>query len=163
MGRLGYYGEDGEKLRMVEKKKEEKSSEKKDSKARNAFSFIFLVSVVFLIATLTVLSVLKSGQLEFNFEDIKSAVAMITGEEQAVPKDKATPLSTVLSGGSAYAYVPCSRYLYVSSGQDITVYDPSGKAVHREIIEITAPITAYNAEIALIGDRDQRRFMSTKA
>lgn len=89
MGRLGYYGEDGEKLRMVEKKKEEKSSEKKDSKARNAFSFIFLVSVVFLIATLTVLSVLKSGQLEFNFEDIKSAVAMITGEEQAVPKDKA--------------------------------------------------------------------------
>jgi hypothetical protein len=156
VGRLGYYGEDGEKLRMVEKKKEEKSSEKKDSKARNAFSFIFLVSVVFLIATLTVLSVLKSGQLEFNFEDIKSAVAMITGEEQAVPKDKATPLSTVLSGGSAYAYVPCSRYLYVSSGQDITVYDPSGKAVHREIIEITAPITAYNAEIALIGDRDQK-------
>ena len=139
---------------MAEKTNKQKNSVNKDNKARNAFSFIFLVCVVFIIALLTVISVLKSGQ--YDFSRIQSVIALVTKENQDQPGDKVTNLSTVVSGGSSYAYVPCGRYLYVSSGQDITVYDATGQAVHKEIIEITEPVTAYNAEIALIGDRNDK-------
>lgn len=139
---------------MTEKEKKQKGSMNKDNKARNAFSFIFLVSVVFIIALLTVISVLRSGQ--YDFSTIQSAIALVTKDNQDQSGDKVTSLSTVLSGGSSYAYVPCGRYLYVSNGQDITVFDTTGRAVHKEIIEIKNPVTAYNAEIALIGDRDEK-------
>lgn len=139
---------------MAEKEKKQKKASNSDNKARNAFSFIFLVSVVLIIAFLTVLSVLKSGQ--FDFDNIRSVLSLITNDNQETSGDNVTPISTVISGGSAYAYVPCGRYLYVSNGQDITVYDASGQAVHKEIIEIKNPVTAYNAEIALIGDRDEK-------
>lgn len=137
---------------MAEQIKKQDKPLDKSNKARNAFSFIFLVCVVFLIAGLTVVSVMNSGQ--FDFEPIKSAFSMISGNNKNLSDDKVASIETIASGGSSYAYVSCGRYLYVSSGQDITVYDASGQAVHKEIIEITDPVTANNLEIALIGDRN---------
>ncbi len=132
-------------------------NQKKFKNSKNAFSFIFLICVVLLISGLTIVSVMNTGYFQqFDTDAITAVFSHITGKNNDPSTKQLTVLNTLSTVGVSDAYVSCGKYLYVSNGRDITVYDTTGEPVHKEIIEIKDPVTASNAEYALIGDRQER-------